>query len=58
MSSKNSNTKRLKSVYDLFHFKQQIRDYTRIASQTNRNGKKIVTKASLTTLEQTKKNTS
>ena len=45
MSHKNSNTKRLKSLYDLFHFKQQTRDYTRIASQINKDCITIVTKS-------------
>ena len=39
------NTKRLKSVYDLVHFKHQIRDYTRIASKINRDDKTIITKS-------------
>ena len=34
-----------RSLYDLFYFEQQIRDYTRIASKTNKDGKTIVTKS-------------
>ena len=45
MSKTDRNTKRIKSLYDLFHFKQQIRDYTRVASKTNEVGKKLITKS-------------
>ena len=42
MLNKDTSTKRLKSLYDLFHFKQQIRDPTRIVSITNGEGKTIM----------------
>ena len=44
-SKTDRNTKRIKTLYDLFHFKQQIRDCTRVASITNENGEKLITKS-------------
>ena len=44
MSRKYSNTTRLRSVYDLLHLKQKIRDYTRITFKANRDGKTIIIK--------------
>ena len=37
MSKTDRNTKRIKYLYDLLHFKQQIVDYTRVASTMNEN---------------------
>ena len=39
------NTKRLKSLYSFFQFEQQIKEYTRVASKINNEGKTIITKS-------------
>ena len=45
MSNTNSNTKGIKSLYDLFYFKQQTNDYTRTVSKTNGDDMTIMTKS-------------
>ena len=44
LCQKETISKRIKSLYDLFHLKQQIRDYTRIVSKINGDGKTVATK--------------
>ena len=45
MSKTDRYTELIKLLYDLFHFKQQIRDNTHVASKMNGNGKKVITKS-------------
>ena len=39
------NTKRLKSLYSFFQFEKQIKEFTRVASKRNSEGKTIITKS-------------
>ena len=39
------NTKRLKALYSFFQFEQQIKEFTRVASKRNSEGKTIITKS-------------
>ena len=44
-SRSDGNTKRLKSLYTIFQFEQQIKEYTYVASKINNEGKSIITKS-------------